>query len=235
MKTLHVSAGGLGSRISSYCQTSGVHVPKHLLPLPVPGKTILGSIIRMSDGFFDKSIVWTGTHNDSQIRNALEDFTSVDSIIDSEMTGPMGPIIRSAIVGDNRVYGCAGDFYCEFRWKDFEAFHNSHSLPVSILIAKSVPTNEGARFLLDGHRISHWERVDRTSSDDRINIGCYIIDPHPEVISGMTSFIRHKEDVFFDAFIPRGLVAGYDPGIESYNINTPEVYNYLIQMLSTKP
>lgn len=149
------------------------------------------------------------------------------------MTGPLGPMVRALLVTKQRTFGCAGDFYCDFSWKEFEKFHDTHGLPISILVAKSVPAPDGARFHLnDDSKISRWERVAKTTKDDRINIGCYIVDPVPEVISGLQALEKHKEDSFFDVFVPKKMVAGYDPGTLGFNVNVAEVYEHLLRFLA---
>ena len=234
MKTLHISAGGNGSRISAYCSTIGPGTPKHLLPLPAPGGTILGEILFNSGSYFDQSIVWTNSGNHSLIQTSTQTLgANIRYCEDTDLTGPLGPLVRSLLSGESRTYGCAGDYYCNFNWSDFESFHDSHGSPISILVAKSVPTLQGAKFNLnESGVINSWERVEHTTFNDRINIGCYIVDPDQRVLSMLASMNRHKEDLFFDGFIPKGLVYGYDPQNTGFNINIPEVYHRLLETLN---
>lgn len=232
MKTLNVSAGGKGTRISNYTTTITEDFPKHILPIPTLGGTILGEIIRKAESNFDKVVVWTSINNNRQIKESLKASAKTTIAIDTNMTGPLGPVIRSVIKSDTTSYGCAGDFYHDFSWQEFEYFHNSHKLPISILVSRSVPTSDGAIFHTDGKIVTGWERKSATTDLDKINIGCYIIDPTPDVKSILNTLERHKEDPFFDAFIAKALVAGYDPGHIGFNINTLDVYNELVSRLS---
>lgn len=234
MKTLHISAGGRGERMASYISSIRPFLPKHLLPIPTEGKTILGDIIFQALGDFEEIRVWASKETYPRISFGLEKTVSVGVSVDAKMTGPLGPLMRNLIRNKVRTFGCAGDFYCQFSWNEFEKFHNSHGLPISILIAKSIPSPKGAKFNLGEHGlINSWERVDKTSKEDRINIGCYIIDPTPEVLAMATEIVEHKEDHFFDMFISKKMVGGYDPEKIAFNVNVPEVYESLLHALAS--
>ena len=232
MKTLNVSAGGRGERISSYTASIQPFLPKHLLPVPTKGKTILGEIVLRAKEYFKEIRIWSSGENHQQIATAVEELPIVNVEVDTDMTGPLGPMVRNLLTSRSRTFGCAGDFYCDFLWSEFERFHDSHGLPISILTAKSVAAPKGARFFLKDSIIFVWERVESTTEEDRINIGCYIIDPVPEVMYQLQSLTKHKEDPFFDIFVPKGMMAGYDPVIPGFNINIAEVYKSLLRTLS---
>jgi NDP-sugar pyrophosphorylase family protein len=232
MKTLNVSAGGRGERIADYIASFKPFLPKHLLPIPTEGKTLLGEIVLNALRHFEEIKVWASKETYPHISLSLERPASVKLRVDAKMTGPLGPMIRSLISTRSRTFGCAGDFYCNFSWTEFEKFHDLQGFPVSILVAKSIPAPGGARFHVSDGNISAWERVGRTTKDDRINIGCYIVDPVPEVLSVFHEMTKHKEDPFFDALISRGLVSGYDPGKNGFNINVAEAYESLLHALA---
>jgi len=232
MKTVHISAGGRGERIADYIASTNISLPKHLLPIPTNSRTILGEITQNAQEHFDEIKIWASEETQPQIVLFLNGATSINVEIDDEMTGPLGPIVRNLLTTKSRTFGCAGDFYCDFSWREFEAFHDSHGLPISVLIAKSVAAPRGARFYANNETIINWERVERTVEDDRINIGCYIIDYSPEVASHLRSMQRHKEDKFFDTFVPKQMIAGYDPSIIGFNVNVAEVYESLLYALN---
>lgn len=232
MKTLHVSAGGRGERIATYIASIRPFLPKHLLPIPTDGKTILGEIIFKAHAHFKEITIWSSKETYPWIVLAFEDLIPVKVRVDSEMTGPLGPMVRALLTTKQRTFACAGDFYCDFSWGEFEKFHDAHGLPISILVAKSVPAPGGARFHLSSGNIIGWERVEKTGKDDRINIGCYIVDPVPEVISELETLKKHKEDPFFDIFVPKKLIAGYDPSVPGFNVNVAEVYEHLLHVLA---
>ena len=232
MKTLHVSAGGRGERIAAYIASIKPFLPKHLLPIPTEGKTILGEIIFNAHAYFEDVMIWSSKETYPRISLALEYLMPFRVRVDSKMTGPLGPMVRELLARGHRTFGCAGDLYCKFSWKEFEKFHDSHGLPISILVARSVAAPSGARFHLGDGYINGWERVEKTTTEDRINIGCYIVDPVPEVVSELQAMRKHKEDLFFDTFIAKKLVAGYDPGVLGFNVNVAEVYEHLLHALA---
>lgn len=232
MKTLWVSAGGKGSRINDYITDNFPGLPKHLLPVQ-NGSTLLSEIVAGAASF-DEVAVITSDDNHGVITNALSALPRVRTQTD-DAHGPMGPMIRAYLARNQRTFGCAGDFYCELDWEDMERFHDSHDMPITILVAPSTPTRSGARFLVDDSGvITSWERVDHTSAHDLINIGAYILDPHPVVTEVLQSFTFYKEDPFFDAFIPLQLVAGYRAKSYGFNVNTAEVYRELVRFANSR-
>ncbi len=232
MKTLNVSAGGKGERIAAYIATMSPFLPKHLLPIPTDGGTLLGEIVQKAGRSFDEVRVWSSKETYPRIVLGLEKLAVTNVSVDAHMTGPLGPLVRQVLATKSRAYGCAGDFYCDFSWDEFEKFHESHERPVSILVARSVAAPKGARFhVQDGH-VSSWERVLRTSKKDLINMGCYIIDPTPEVVERLERMEAHKEDELFDLLIPERLVTGYNPGVVGFNVNVPEIYESLLHALA---
>lgn len=232
MKTLQVSAGGRGERIASYITSIKPFLPKHLLPIPTDGKTILGEISFAAQKHFDEVKIWASKETYPQISLALSELTTVKVLIDAEMTGPLGPLIRGVISARSRTFGCAGDFYCDFSWADFEKFHENHGQPISILTTKSVAAPEGARFQTHEGIVQSWERAKETSGTDLINIGCYIIDPTEKVLHLLKKLQKHKEDTFFEIFVSEKLVAGYDPGVLGFNVNVAEIYEKLLHALA---
>lgn len=221
MKTMHISAGGKSSRM----KLRGVS--KHLLPLPGTRESILGQIVKDARAYFDRVVIWSG-ENTPQLREVFGELVMKDA----DMTGPLGPPIRALLDSHARSYGCAGDLVCAFSWHSFENFHDNHDLPASILIAPSIPVDKGARFITSGAHITGWERG-KTTSQDLINIGAYIMDPTDQVLEVIRQLKAsegnpsHKEDQFFSALIANGLLAGYNPGCTCYNVNDPGTYQHL--------
>lgn len=232
MKTLHVSAGGRGERIADYIASIAPLRPKHLLPIPTPGRTILGDIVLRGHRSFEEVAVWASKETYPSISLEIERLTTTNVLVDAKMSGPLGPMLRSLLETKARTYGCAGDFYCDFSWDEFERFHAESGKPVSILVARSVPAPKGARFHLSNGVVTTWERVNRTSKKDLINMGCYIIDATPEVLEEVARMKVHKEDQFFDTFIPKNMVSGFNPGIMGFNVNVSEVYESLLHSLA---
>lgn len=225
--TLHVSAGGVNARLREYAKTRHEGGPKHSLPI-LPGDgapTILDLIINQARLVFDSVVVHANADNVATFKPMCDKFSRVCVIVDQHLTGPLGPMIRTVQSTNERSFGCAGDFvHFNFAWGKFLDFHDRHDLPISILVSRSIEAPLGARFMLREERLSSWERVTRTTNTDRINIGAYIVDPHPEVLRLLHELSWHKEDPFFDAMIKAGLIAAYDPGGIGFNINTEAVH-----------
>jgi len=231
-KELVISAGGKSSRIRSFLDQQSEGMPKHLLNLPNQHHFLLGRIIESARNYFESIRVSASSENIHFLQPVFESSHGVRVEVDQFCSGPLGPLVRSLLEGRERAYGCAGDFYCQFSWKEFERFHDSHERSISILVAQSAPTKNGAKFNLNNQCIDSWERLGQTNGEDLINIGAYIIDYDKKIIPFLESMQHHKEDPFFDELIPLGHIAGYNPGVLGFNVNTYETYVQLCQYLS---
>jgi NDP-sugar pyrophosphorylase family protein len=181
--------------------------------------------------YFDRVVISTSESNHGQIESVFGGLKEVLVEVDRHHTGPLGPQVRELLSGNGRAYGCAGDYFCRFDWESFEKFHDLVGNPASILTARSAVVPDGARFVLDHRgRVTGWKRVAMTESRDLINIGAYILDP--SAASELVKLSRHKEDGFFDLFIAASKLAGYDPGVLGFNINTPDTYDQLCRFLN---
>jgi NDP-sugar pyrophosphorylase family protein len=231
MRELIISAGGVNARLKDYLSKEFNGIPKHILPLPGKNRSLIEEIINNARPFFGRIQVHVNSQNVIYLSALLGDIPDVEIVVDTYCSGPVGPQIRSLLNRKSRVYGCAGDFYCDFNWKDFEKFHESHGKPVSILVAPSVPVYDGATFELGGNTILSWERSAQTTRDDIINIGCYIINYTCDVEKVVEQLVYHKEDPFFSGLIEKGLLNGYRSSTIGFNVNTSMVYEALCDYL----
>lgn len=233
MTVLHVSAGGINSRIKQYLDERCSGIPKHLLPLPGSDNTLLEEILFQGEEFFDQVHVWANEQNIVDFAGLVPKHQTTQFTVDSKMSGPLGPVIRYLLGRKQRAFGCAGDFFCKFSWKDMLTFHESHSFPATILTAKSAPFPNAATFTrLDNGKIHSWVRKDQSTDEDLVNVGCYIFDPDPSLMVILKQLERHKEDPTFDALIEHGMLAGYVPDCKGFNVNTEETYASLWKYLT---
>jgi len=230
MKTLIVSAGGNSTRIKSLLTEKFNGIPKHILPLPQKS-TIIEEIVNNALSFFDKVVISVNDENKNFIKALIGNHDQVDVVVDSLCTGPLGPMIREVLDKNDTVYGCAGDFYCEFEWDDFISFHEGNHSSISILVSKSLAVPEGAKFIVKDGLVTDWERTSHTDDSDLINIGAYIITPNSELLSEIQTLSKHKEDNFFNTFIPNKKVFAFNPGGIGFNVNVPRVYYELCNYL----
>lgn len=236
MKTLLVIAGGECSRMGDFLKQEFHKFPKHILPLPTRGLSLIEAIVQGAKSFFDEIVIEANYQTAILFEAMFNGDKKVVVNIDDVHSGPLGPVARR-LETDARVYACAGDIFCDFNWKDFEDFHNSHNRPISLLVAKSMAVPNGARFIIGLNNELLWERVEHTAPGDLINIGAYILDKGLETanlfndLNQLKTTIKHKEDGFFDAAIRKGCVYAYNPGVMGFNINTPLVYQGLCEYL----
>ncbi len=230
--TIHVAAGGNGTRIREGMGYMGFppEFPKHLLPTG-EGETLLGRIVRQCLEIGHVAI-YANYDNVRHIGESSDIDQKTSLLIARNFNGPLTPLIRDITRTGERTYACAGDF-----WADFADYHRSHDRPVTILVGPSVPTREGARFNVgDDGTVKSWERVERTTSSDLINVGAYIVDPEKLVMKLFSELAWHKEDPFNDAMIKHDLMAAYVLDSTAYNVNNPSVYAALVQdTTATRP
>lgn len=237
-KKLIVIAGGEGSRIKEMFNDRAAPFTKHFLPLPEKGGSIIGAVIEKSREHFDVIEI---SASKNTINFATTTFAGQEKIKvtnDEKMIGPLGPPLLALLAEGKRVFACCGDVYSNFDWKEMESFHDKSGSPVSILVAKSFPAEKAACFNVDENgKIVGWDRKEKSTAEDYINIGGYIIDPSPEVVKIAQELIAQgkcKEDLFFEKCIEAGILSGFkEPGF-SCNINTPDVYEALVTQLVEK-
>jgi len=236
MKKLIVIAGGECLRIADFLKKEFGKIPKHILPLPTRGMTLIESVVKDAEDFFDEIVIEANYQTAILFEAIFNGHKRVVINIDDVHSGPLGPVARK-LDSEERIYACAGDMFCEFSWNKFAKFHNAHTKPISILVASSMAVPNGARFMIRSNGELFWERVEYTQPFDLINIGAYIIDKSPETIDlfddldSLKTMIKHKEDGFFDTAIKRGCVNAYNPAIIGFNINTPLTYQGLCRYL----
>lgn len=233
-----ISAAGQGSRIRSAMNEMGFpnDMPKSLLPTGT-AETLLGRITRQASEM-GRVMVYVN-YDHARIIGEHEDMPSdISLLINKNIYSALGPIYLDLLRTGKRSLMAAGDFWAEFEWSDFLRFHESHNKPVSILVGPSVSTYEGAKFhVADDGTVTSWERVERTTSQDLINIGAYIIDPEKAVMETVQTLHErkdHKEDPFNDAMIKAGLMAAYVLKDTAYNVNNIDVYKALLDGTAKK-
>jgi len=228
--TIHVAAGGKGTRIREGMERMGFPpgLPKQLLTTG-SGETLLGHIARQAMEIGHPAI-YASYDNVRAIGESDDLPEDVSLLIARNSNGPLGPLVQAISRTHEQTMSCAGDFWADFKWSEFRAFHDQQDTPVSILVAPSVPTFEGARFKVDDSGlVESWERVDRTTGEDLINIGAYIVDPEKLVMKKLRELTWHKEDPFNDTMIEGGLMSAYVLSEPAYNVNNPQVYAALVQ------
>lgn len=233
-----ISAAGQGSRIREAMTNMGYpeDLPKSLLPTGA-GETLLGRITRqaMEVGHV---MLYVNYDHVRTIGESPDMPSDISLLINRNVYGPLGPIYLDLARTGRRCMMAAGDFWAEFEWSKFLAFHESHHKPVSILVGPSVPTKGGAKFHVaaDG-TVQSWERVEHTTADDLINIGAYIIDPEKAVLQNIASLAPrdHKEDPFNDMMIRDGLMAAYVLKEPAFNVNNEMVYKELARYTRDRP
>jgi len=235
-KVVTISAAGKGERMRSSIAELGFpeDTPKPLLPTGRK-ESLVGRIARqaMKIGNVElyanyDTIRLIGEHPDTP--------KDIQLLINRNVTGPLGPLYIDIFRSKDQSMMAAGDFWADFKWSDFLAFHDTQQTPVTILAAPSVPTFEGARFKVsDDGVVKNWERVERTSSTDIINIGAYIVNPEKMVLQKIRELTTHKEDPFNDTMISGGLLSAYVLDQPAFNVNNAEIYRAMVDYSSEMP
>jgi NDP-sugar pyrophosphorylase family protein len=229
-RLITISAAGKGERMRQDIKELGFpeDTPKPLLPTGT-GETLIGRIARQAMEIAHVE-VYANYDTIRPIGESPDLPGDVSLLVNRNIYGPLGPLYLDIFRTQEQSLMAAGDFWANFKWGEFLDFHNKQETPVSILVAPSVPTTGGARFKVDDDGVvGAWERVDRTTSEDLINIGAYIVDPEKLVMKKIRELTTHKEDPFNDIMIAGGLMSAYVLDEPAYNVNNAEIYRAMIE------
>jgi NDP-sugar pyrophosphorylase family protein len=233
-------AGGRGSRLRTLLDERYPGLPKHLLPIRQPGTagTLLTHAIEQALVVFGHVRV----HVAEADVELFEQYTAayrrqISLVIDSHMTGPLGPVARRLRSVAEPVFAFGGDAYCRFDWQDMIGRHAAHDLPVTALVASSPGARGGARVMVRSAAgrcapVTCWERTAEIDDGELINIGGYVFDPTPSVRAVFAGAERHSEDAILGELARQGLLAAYVAGEPGFNVNTPETYFELCSYLA---
>ena len=235
-KVITISAAGKGERMKSSIVELGFpeDTPKPLLPTGRQ-ETLVGRIARQAMEIANVEL-YVNYDTIRPIGEHPDIPRDIQLLVNRNIFGPLGPLYLDLFRSQDQSMMAAGDFWADFKWSEFLDFHDSQNTPVSILVAPSVPTYEGARFnVRDDGIIKNWERVERTSTTDLINIGAYIVDPEKLVLQKIREITTHKEDPFNDAMIESGLMSAYVLSEPAFNVNNAEIYRAMADYSALKP
>ncbi len=227
--TITISAAGQGSRMKNSLEKAGMRnsLPKPLMPIG-DDRTLIGRIIRQAQKVGNVQL-FTNYDTIKTIGEHPDIPSDIQLLVNRNITGPLGPLYLDILRCKKRSFMAAGDFWAEFGWKDFIDFHNSHDSPASIIVGKSVPAKEGAKFIIErSGKVKSWHRKNKTSSNDYINIGAYILDTNDKVLELIKGFKTHKEDEFNDALINNGLLYAYRLKTKAFNVNDLDIYRQML-------
>ena len=231
--TLHISAAGNNLRIRRYMIEHYNDMPKHFLPIPNSNHTLISHIVEQGLEHFGDVLIHVGAHTFDWFFYSFLENPRVNIVVDNDLTGSMGPAARALEFSD-RVFACAGDFYCPFSWSEFVKFHESHDAPASILVSKSCPVPRGATFRLDGYDVVEWERPKMTNERQLLNISCYIFDHDPAILEIGREYELHKEDTFFTELSKGRKLAAYVCEEKGFNVNHKETYLSMKKFVSER-
>lgn len=222
-----ISAAGKGERMRPDLIELGLpeDLPKPLVPTGKPDETLIGRIARQAMEIAHVE-VYANYDTIRPIGESPDLPQNVSLLVNRNITGPLGPLYLDVNRTHEQSLMAAGDFWAAFNWSDFVKFHNEQDTPVSILVARSIPTTGGARFNVnDDGTVKSWERVERTTDEDLINIGAYIVDPEKLVLKKINEIAAktHKEDPFNDTMIGSGLMSAYVLDDIAFNVNNAEI------------
>lgn len=219
-----ISAAGKGERMRPDLIELGLSedLPKPLIPTG-NGETLIGRIARQALRFAHVE-VYANYDTIKPIGESPDLPQDVSLLVNRNIYGPLGPLYLDLKRTKEQSMMAAGDFWADFEWEKFVKFHNEQDTPVSIMVGRSVPTTGGARFnVSDDGTVKSWERVDRTTEHDLINIGAYIVDPEKLVMRKINDLQTHKEDPFNDTMINGGLMSAYVLDDVAFNVNNAEI------------
>lgn len=175
---LVVLAGGAGTRMGSAANT-----PKHLLA--VGGRPLLLSAVDLMcrtlaiERVIFRVAYRAGEFIEQWSAGVLPVPVRSTVLVGQLNDGPIGALgDTSDLLRGQLVLFTGGDvFYQVTNIQDLLAYHNEHSAPVTIGVARSVPTRQPSTLVVasDGS-LRQWERKQRSTPDDLINASLYLVD-----------------------------------------------------------
>ncbi len=246
---LHIAAGGPSSRLRPYMDELGYPADdsKHLMITGNPGReTLLGRIVRgaLADNIL--SVVHTNHANYEALVNHPDIHESATFVSGGAPDTAFGPFIRPLLQTGELTLAAAGDHYVEgLSWRALLDHHDSNKFPWTFVVGQCSEVDEGAVFdVADSGRITNFGRPPRTSSESLVNIGIYVFDAPQTVLRALAKIGITKETInplevspeaIVSHMVQEGLIGAHvlEPNT-SFNVNTPETYNALLQHTAAK-
>ena len=242
MQRVHIAAAGHGSRMREAMDRMGLgqEIPKHLLPTGEPdGITLLGKIVSqvVEPPFEGRPVVYANPTNIAAIARNPFIRQAAEIVFDPVEGNSLHAYTDALLEGEQRVLGCAGDFYAKFSWLDILAHHESNPFPITFVAGKTPKAEKGAVFTIaDNNKIVACNRPSELSPDDLINVGIYIFDSTTAVLDAIHKAASKKEgieDYFVQTLIAKGLVGAHILDSPVFNVNTPDAYEELLKYTAT--
>jgi phosphohistidine swiveling domain-containing protein/molybdopterin-guanine dinucleotide biosynthesis protein A len=236
-KDIVIVAGGKGERMQEiFNHAYTIPYTKHFMPLPLPGGSLLGALVKNAQDNFDNVFISCSQENGQFLEMSFAEQQKVKVEYDTKMIGPLFPIFEKLLNSKKRTFGICGDVCSLFKWQDMEEFHSKHDNPVSILVSESFPAKKAATFALDKNgTVLNFLRKEMSTEKDIINIGGYILDPNHallnDIIKELIATGNCKEDIFFKMCAQNRILSAYHTNKFSCNVNSPTTYLKLIQEL----
>ncbi len=242
MSRVDIAAGGHGTRIREFMVEVGHEpdFPKHLLPTGGPeDETLLGRIVRQS--FDTPTVDDVIIHANSNNAGYFESHPDVDpraDVIAGNYGRSLDPFFDQLVKAEERVLGCAGDFYADFSWQDLLEWHDAHRFAVSFVVGHSAALDGGAIF--DVAKNGKIESLKRAKPDQHelINVGIYVIDPTKVVIDAAARHMQNAsvtDETIVSELIDLGVAGAYALEGTPYNVNTVATYHALLDHTSSLP
>jgi hypothetical protein len=242
---LHIAAAGQGSRLRSFMDTLGyaADCPKHLLPTGhSSGETLVGRIVRQALDISYQPVIYARPEHILPLTTHPDMSPSANVVVALPDASFFGPFVRPLLQKKVIAAGASGDHYVEQgTWKEVLDTHDTDPFPITFVAARTKPFNNGLVYRVrDTGQITGFQRVGRTSEEDLVNIGLYVIAPSSGVLrslgaigideSSLDQPILHSPEVIADQLIADGLVGVHVlPAQTAFNVNDPEVYTNLLK------
>ncbi len=240
MSRVDIAAGGYGTRIREFMVEVGHEpdFPKHLLPTGGPeGETLLGRIVRQSFGapMVDSVVIHANDNNAGYFVSHPDVDTRAD-VITGNYGRSLDPFFGQLVEAEERVLGCAGDFYADFSWQELLSWHDAHSFAVSFVVGHSAALDGGAIFdVAENGKIERLRRA-KPNQHELINVGIYVIDPTELVIGAATRHMENTgmtDETIVNELIDLGVAGAYLLEGTPYNVNTASTYQALLDHTSS--
>lgn len=176
---LVVLAGGAGQRLDP----TGRELPKHLRTVG-DAPLMLSATQQQIDELRVQRVVFRVAHRSEEFFRRWTDDEFAVSVPSSILVGRLsdGPIgaladTSHALRGQTVLFTGGDVFYAIEEFGSFLEFHHSHDAPISVGVARSVPSQRPSTLSIGrNHELAGFERKASTTSEDLINASFYLVD-----------------------------------------------------------
>jgi D-glycero-alpha-D-manno-heptose 1-phosphate guanylyltransferase len=179
LRNLVILAGGAGTRMAG----AGGDLPKHLLQVGA-APLLLSAVDQFVAELGIERVVYRVAFQadrfvDAWMRGDYRLSVPSNVLVGDLANGPIGAVVDSTeLLGGQTILFSGGDvYYLISTFRSMLAYHRSHGAPITVGVARSVPSRRPSTLVPDGDGVLlEYERKELTDAGDLINASLYLVE-----------------------------------------------------------